>query len=129
MLYILPPLENSNNEILPTGEHADLPADFDPERSPIIARHFFGIEPASINGASAALVADPPFHRQLETLCARGPRLPVELLAELAIEYDIEAAIRKKLRRYLDIPDDALDLAGARQLPPSPIHAIHGGKP
>ena len=85
--------------------------------------------PASINSASAALVADPPFHRQLETLCARGPRLPVELLAELAIEYDIEAAIRKKLRRYLDIPDDALDLAGARQLPPSPIHAVHGGKP
>ena len=101
------------------------PANF----NPIIAQRWFGIEPASINGASAALVVDPPFHHQLETLCARGPRLPVELLAELAIEYDIEAAIRKKLRRYLDIPDDALDLAGARQLPPSPIHAVHGGKP
>ena len=88
-----------------------------------------GIKPASVNSASAALVADSPFHRQLETLCAKGPRLPVELLAELAIEYDIEAAIRKKLRRYLDIPDDALDLAGASQLPPSPIHAVHGGKP
>ena len=110
MIYLLPPLENCNNEILDAGAHADLP-------------------PASINGASAALVADPPFHRALETLCARGPRLPVELLAELAIEYDIEAAIRKKLRRYLDIPDNALDLAGARQLPPSPIHAVHGGKP
>ena len=105
------------------------PDDFDPARFPILAKHWFRTTPAPINGRSAALVADPPFHHQLEALCARGARLPVELLAELAIEYDIEAAIRKKLRRYLDIPDDALDLAGARQLPPLTIHAAHGGQP
>ena len=129
MKHIPPPPTNFKHETRDAGAAVDLPRGFDPERSPIIARHFFGIEPASINGASAALVADPPFNRALETLCARGPRLPVELLAELAIEYDIEAAIRKKIRRYLDIPDDALDLAGARQLPPSPIHTVHGVKP
>ncbi len=129
MYNITHPVLEHKVEKLPPHILGKTPADFDPKRFPIIARHWLGIEPTSINRASAALVADPPFHRQLETLCARGPRLPVELLAELAIEYDIEAAIRKKLRRYLDIPDDALDLAGARQLPPSPIHAIHGGKP
>ena len=105
------------------------PDDFDPARFPILAKHWFMTIPAPINGRSAALVADPPFHRQLEALCAKGPRLPLELLAELAIEHGLEATIRKKLRRYLDIPDDALDLAGARQLPPLPIHAVHGGKP
>ena len=31
-----------------------LPPGFDPERSPIIAKHFFGIKPAFINRASAA---------------------------------------------------------------------------
>lgn len=82
----------------------------------------------TVNGASAALVADPTFHRQLETLCARGPRLPVELLAELAAEHGLEVTIREKIRRYLDIPDEALDLTGARQLPPLPIHAVQGGR-
>ncbi len=129
MLYILPPLENNKNEILPTGEHADVPADFDCQQYPIISRHWLGLDPTTVNGTSAALVADPPFHRQLETLCARGPRLPVELLAELAAEHGLEATIREKIRRYLDIPDEALDLTGARQLPPLPIHAVQGGEP
>ena len=113
--------------------HADkapgTPAEFDPARFPIISRHWFGIDPASINRASAVLVADPRFHHQVELLCARGPRLSVELLAELAIEHGLETTIRKKLHRYLDIPDDALDLTGGRRLPPPPIYAVHGGKP
>lgn len=105
-----------------------LPDDFEPARFPIISRHWFGIDTAPIHAASAALVADPPFHRQLETLCVRGPRLPVEFLAELAIEHGLEVAIRNKLRRYLDIPDAALDVTGARQLPPPPLHTV-GGNP
>ena len=129
MTHIPPPPPNFKHETRDTGDAVDLPLGFDPERFPIIATHFFGIEPASINGASAALVADPPFHRALETLCARGPRLPVELLAELAAEHGLEATIREKIRRYLEIPDEGFDLTGARQLPPLPIHAIHGGEP
>lgn len=105
------------------------PDDFDPARFPILARHWFAIAPAPINAASAALVVDPPFHRELEALCARGPRLPVEFLAELAIEHGIEHAIRKKLRRYLDISDAVLDVTEARQLPPMPLYAIQGGGP
>lgn len=102
----------------------EIPAKFDPAHFPIISRHWLGIDPASINGASAALVADLPFHRQLEALCAKGPRLPMEFLAELAIEYGLEDVVRKKLRRYLDIPDEALDLTGGRRLPPPPIHEV-----
>ena len=78
---------------------------------------------------SAGLVADPRFRHQVELLCAKGPRLPAELLAEVAIEYDLEDAIREKIRRYLDIPDEALDLTSARQLPPLPIHAVQGERP
>ena len=75
------------------------------------------------------MAADPYFCRQIEQLCQLGPRLPVELLAELATEYGLEDVVRKKLRRYLDIPDDALDLTGGRRLPLPPIHAVQGGKP
>ena len=124
-MYLHPPPDNFNGKIQDAGTHAELPADFDPLQYPILGRHWFGWR--SGGRASAALAADPPFHRQLETLCARGPRLPVELLAELAVEYGLEAAIREKIRRYLAIPDEALDLTGARQLPPLPIHAVQGG--
>ena len=129
MTYIPPSHDNFKHETRDAGACAGLPADFDCRRYPIISRHWLGLDPTTVNTASAALVADPPFHRQLETLCARGPRLPVELLAELAAEHGLEATIREKIRRYLAIPDDALDFTGARQLPPSPIHAVHGGKP
>ena len=107
----------------------ETPAEFNPAHFPIISRHWFGIDPTSSNRGTAALVADPWFHHQVELLCARGPRLPVELLAELAIEHGLEDVVRKKLRRYLDIPDDALDLTGGRRLPLPPIHAVQGGKP
>ena len=104
------------------------PAGFNPARFPIISRHWFGIDPAPNNVASAALVADPPFHRQIEALCARGPRLPAEFLAEIAIEHGLETVVRKKLRRYLNIPDEALDLTGGHHLPPLPIHTVQGGR-
>ncbi len=88
------------------------------------APHFFDIRPAPDNGASAALVADPLFRHQVELLCAKGPRLPAELLAEVAIEYDLEDAIRKKIARYLSIPNAALDVTGAREFPPLPMHGV-----
>ena len=76
--------------------------------------------------ACAALVADPHFRHQVELLCAKGPRLPAELLAEVAIEYGLEDAIRKKIARYLRIPDAALDVTGAREFPPLPLPPPHG---
>ncbi len=78
----------------------------------------------SCGAACAALVADPHFRHQVELLCAKGPRLSAELLAEVAIEYDLEDAIRKKIARYLSIPDAALDVAGARDFPPLPMYGV-----
>ena len=92
------------------------------KRKPL--QHFFDIRPAPDNGASAALVADPHFRHQVELLCAKGPRLPAELLAEVAIEYDLEDAIRKKIARYLSIPNAALDVTGARDFPPLPMYGV-----
>lgn len=83
------------------GDVAGLPVGFDPQRFPIISRHILGIDPTGPIGRAAA-----------------------ELLAEVAVEPGLEDAIRKKLRRYLDIPDEALDLTGGRRLPPSPIHEV-----
>lgn len=73
---------------------------------------------------AADMAADPYFCRQVQQLYQLGPRLPVELLAEVASDYGLEGAIRKKLKRYLDIPDAALDVAGARHFPPSAIHEV-----
>ena len=41
-MYLHPPPANFNKEILDAGTHADLPADFDCRRFPILAAHWFG---------------------------------------------------------------------------------------
>ena len=108
---------------------SECPDGFNPARFPIIARHIFGLEPPLNNGASAGLIADSRFGHEIELFHARGPRLTAELLADIATSYGLEGVGRKKVRRYLDIPDTALDVVGARQLPPLPLHAVQGGKP
>ncbi len=45
MLYILPPLEDSKNELVDDGPRADLPADFAPDQYPILSEQWFGWQP------------------------------------------------------------------------------------
>ncbi len=55
---------------------------FDPAATPIIDRHWFGIEPFRQVGAVAAeIVADLRFRRQVSQLHERGPRIVAEFLA------------------------------------------------
>ena len=122
MLYIPPPLENCNNEILDAGEHADLPADFDTNRLPIIARHWFGWEP--IGAVTARVVQDIEFRRKIQRLHAKGPRLIAELLAELAASYSLGTVIDRSLDRYLALDDTVLDITNGRELPPIPLHEV-----
>ena len=80
--------------------------------------------------SAASIIVDPAFRRQIERLHQRGPRLIAELLAELAAERGLGTIIQRKLARYLNIPDAALDaVPGARQLPPMPPHRASGGQP
>ena len=82
--------------------------------------------PTSPGAGAATMVADVIFRRQVEQLYRRGPRLIAELFAELAVECGLGTIIHQKLVRYLDLPDDALDAAGGRQLPPLPLHEVRG---
>ena len=80
--------------------------------------------PTSPGADAATMVADVIFRRQVEQLYHSGPRLIAELFAELAVEYGLGPAIDETIARYLALPDDALDAAGGRHLPPLPIHEV-----
>ena len=122
MLYILPPLENNKNELVDDGPRADLPADFDCRRFPILAAHWFGWEP--IGAVAARVVQDIEFRRKAQRLHAKGPRLIAELLAELAASHSLGTVIDRSLDRYLALDDTALDITNGRELPPIPLHEV-----
>ncbi len=122
MLYLLPPLENCNKENMDAGTQADLPADFDTKRLPIVARHWFGWEP--IGTVAARVVQDIEFRRKAQRLHAKGPRLIAELLAELAASHSLGTVIDQSLDRYLALDDAALDILNGRELPPTPLHEV-----
>ena len=87
------------------------------------------INPPSFGAACATLAADPQYRRQVNNLHRQGPRPVGELLAELGFEHGIKAEIDAKLSRYARVSDLALDLTGARQFPPVPIHQVYGSQP
>ena len=125
MLYILPPPANCNHKPQEIGARADLPTDFYTNQLPIIARHWFGIEPFRPVGELAAeIVCDIRFRCRIERLHAMGPRLFAEMLAELAASHSLGTAIDRSLDRYLALDDTALDITNGRELPPVPLHEV-----
>ncbi len=109
------------------GDHVELPSGCDPRRYPIIARHVFGVDPShSIGRAAASLVTDLRFRNKIVCLLAMGKRPATELIAELAVRHGLEAEVDQLLDRYLEIDVEALDVTGARDLPPPPLHEVVG---
>lgn len=107
------------------GDIAELPVGFDPRRYPIISRHVFGIDPThGIGRAAAALVADLRFRNKMTVLLAMGNRPVAEMVAEFAVHHGLEAELDQLLDKYLSIPDAALDMIGARDLPQPPLHLV-----
>ncbi len=99
--------------------------DFDPATYPIIALHFFGVEPLRPVGQIAAeVVADLQFRRQVERLHRLGPRVTAELLAEIGAERSIMTGIDQKIEKYINIEPAALEAAGGNKFPPLPIHEV-----
>lgn len=78
----------------------------------------------SIGSVAAEAVADLKFRHQVERLCAKGPRVVCELLAELGAERSIQTIIDEKVARYAAIDDAALDVIGGREFPPIPLHEV-----
>ena len=98
------------------------PTDFDPAAHPIIARHFFGIEPLHSIGQNAAeVMADLRFRRRVERLHRLGPRVTAELLAEIGVERSIMTVIDRKLATYVSIEPAAIEAAGGTRFWPAPL--------
>ena len=109
----------------PTGrknQQASPSPDFDAAACPIIARHFFGVEP--IGQVAAEIVADLRFQRKIQRVHAHGPRVTAELLAELGAERGIMTIVDLKLDKYAAMSPKALKAASSDQFWPSPIHGV-----
>ena len=108
------------------GSAADLiPADLDPATHPIVAQHFFGIEPLRPIGPIAAdVVADLRRRRQVQRLHRRGDRVLGEFLAELGAEFSIQTPIDKKLDTYAEIESEALETAGGDEFWQPPLYEV-----
>ena len=90
-----------------------VPTDFDADAHPIIARHFFGVEPfRSIGAVAAEVVADLRFRRKVQRFHRLGDRVLGEFLAEIGAERSIMTAIDRKLARYAEIEPEAIEAAG-----------------
>ena len=102
-----------------------IPDGFDPAATPILAIHWFGIEPfRQVGEVAAEIVAGLSFRRRVTRLHERGPRVVAEFLAELGAERLMTTVIDQMLHRFLTVPDEALEATGARDFPPVPIHGV-----
>lgn len=97
------------------------PADFDPAAYPILATHFFDIEPIRPIGEIAAeVVASLRFRQQVEHLYRLGPRAIGELLREVADDENLGNA----LAAYQRLTPDVIKALGGDRGPPRPIHEV-----
>ena len=76
------------------------------------------------NVSPAETVADLRFRRRVERLCAKGPRIVGELLAELGAERGIQTLIDEKVDRNVAIDDAALDAIDGRKFSPIPLREV-----
>ncbi len=104
------------------------PVNFDPDIHPIIARHWFGVEPLrSISQTAAEVVADIRRQRKVQRFHRQGPRVLGEYLAELGAERSITTVIDRKIDTYLEIDPEALEAAGGDDFWQPPLHEVGDG--
>ncbi len=104
---------------------SSLPVDFDHAAHPIIARHFFGVEPfRPIGEVAAEVVADLQFRRRVQRLHGLGDRALGEFLAELGAERSIMTLIDGKLDTYAELEPGAVEATGGGDFWPAPLHEV-----
>ncbi len=97
------------------------PADFDPAAFPILARHFFGIEPLHPIGPIAAeIVANPRRQRAAEHLHNLGPRPVLEALVEVEAGADLD----RVLADFAQLEPETVRQLGGAQFWPAPLREI-----
>ena len=104
-----------------SGAPDSAPANFDPATCPIIARHFFGVEPLRpISDVATVMVADLKRQRQVEYPHRLGPRAIGEMLREAANGEDLDRALGAHER----LTPDFLKALGGDHFPPFPIPEV-----
>jgi hypothetical protein len=64
------------------------------------------------------------FQRQVERLCAHGPRVVAELLAELDRHFDLGDDLDRRLDRYAALDPGVLAAVGGDRFPVTPIRMV-----
>ncbi len=96
-------------------------ADLDPDTYPIIAQHWFGIEPpCAIGQIRATAPTSLRRHRQFEHVHRLGPRAIEELAIEVANGADLDRA----LSAYDHLTPELLKATGGDRFPAQPIHVV-----
>ncbi len=101
----------------------ELQVGFNPAAHPIIARHFFGVEPfRPIGEVAAGVVADLRRRRHVQQVHRLRDRVFGELLAEIGAERGITTIIDQKLARYAGLEPETLEATGGDRFWPAPLH-------
>ena len=103
--------------------NASPPPGFDPQQFPILAAHYFGVDPIA-NGVDTPALRDLRFRRHVELLHRRGPRALLEFLTAVGVERSITKFLEDEISAFADLDPDALAALGARDLPPVPLHEV-----
>ncbi len=97
------------------------PDDFDPAAYPILAIHFFGVEPHHpIGPIPVEAPASLRRHRQFEHVHRLGPRAIEEMAIEIANGEDLDRA----LAAYERLMPEMLKATGGDRFPAQPIHEV-----
>ena len=97
------------------------PADFDPGTHPILAIHFFGLEPPRpVGSIAAALVANPRRQRAAEHLHNLGPRPVLEALVEVEAGADLD----RVLTDFAQLEPKTVSRLGGDRFPALPIYEV-----
>ena len=114
-LYTTSPRTSSRAEVPPSSRDCP-PPDFNAVACPIIARHFFGVEPFHpIAQIAAEVIAGLKRQWQIEHLHSLGPRPVLEALIEIAAGGELDTV----LADYARLDREVVVALGGDLFPPS----------
>ena len=106
----------------------DLPANFSPDQHPILAVHFFGLQPLGQAKVDRTIL-NLAFQRDVERLHRLGPRPQLELLREIEQRFGCGKFIRERVKRYAELDPAVVHATGGSRFPAEPeILLLEGGK-
>ena len=110
-----------------------IPKGFNPNKYPILAKHWPGLQARAqandrqaelVGPIAAGIVADLAFQRDIERLHRLGPRPQYELLREIEQRFGCGDFIRSRVKRFAELDPGIVADLGGDVFPPSPIREV-----